>query len=123
MERFIHQTVALAFVPLGFVRLAWQAVKVTASDFARVDEFVVNFERTWLVGISLLADGTSTTWMQTTNGNVEGWHNKLKRVARKAHPKVCELIEQEQAHTKFSTAQLATGSQPPKRAQEVHCKG
>ena len=40
------QTVALAFAPLGFVRLAWQAVKVTASDLARADEFVAYFEET-----------------------------------------------------------------------------
>ena len=58
-----------------------------------------------------------------TNNNVEGWHNK--RVVRKAHPNVYELIEifkQEQAHTEVSTAQLATGSQPPKRVKKFIAK-
>ena len=52
-----------------------------------------------------------------TNNHVEGWHNKLKRVARKALPNVYELIEvfqQEQVDTEVAIAQLATGPQPPK---------
>ena len=28
-----------------------------------------------------------------TNNYLEGWHNKLKRIARKAHPNVFELVE------------------------------
>ena len=47
-----------------------------------------------------------------TNNHVEGWHNKLKHVARKAHPNVFELVEimkQEQADTEVSIAQLAAG--------------
>ena len=59
------------------------------------------------------------------NNNIESWHNKRKRVARKAHANVYELIEifkQELAHTEVSTAQLATGSQPPKRAKKFIAK-
>ena len=56
-----------------------------------------------------------------TNNHLEGWHNKLKRIARKAHPNVFELVEifkQEQSDTEVSIAQLDTGSQPPKRAKK-----
>ena len=28
-----------------------------------------------------------------TNNHVEGWHNKLKRVARKAHPNVLNWLK------------------------------
>ena len=28
-----------------------------------------------------------------TNNFLEGWHNKLKRIARKAHPNMFELVE------------------------------
>ena len=48
-EHFIHQTVGLVFVPLQFVRLAWQAVKVTAPDLPKVDEFAAYFKVTLLV--------------------------------------------------------------------------
>ena len=33
-----------------------------------------------------------------------------------------EIFKQEQAHTKVSTAQLTTGSQPPKRAEKFIAK-
>ena len=59
-----------------------------------------------------------------TNSNIEGWHQKLKGVARKAHSnETIAIFEQEQAHTEVSIAQLATGSQPPKRGKQVHLKG
>ena len=32
----------------------------------------------------------STIWMH----NIQSWHNKLKQVAREAHPNVYDLIEQ-----------------------------
>ena len=28
-----------------------------------------------------------------TNNYLEGWHNKLKQIARKAHPSVFKLVE------------------------------
>ena len=56
-----------------------------------------------------------------TNNHLEGWHNKLKQIARKAHPNVCELVEifkQEQSSIEVSIAQFEAGSQPPKRAKK-----
>ena len=48
-SRFVRQTVALAFVPLQFVRLAWQPIKMSVPNLPRVDEFISYFEATWLV--------------------------------------------------------------------------
>ena len=56
-----------------------------------------------------------------TNNHIEGWHNKLKRIAKKPHSNVYELIEifkQEQANTEVSIAQLAVVTQTPKRAKK-----
>ena len=53
-----------------------------------------------------------------TNIHLKGWH-ELKRITRKAHPNVFELVEifkQEQSDTEVSIAQLDTGPQPPKRS-------
>ncbi|XP_041378731.1 uncharacterized protein LOC121391033 [Gigantopelta aegis] len=89
-----------------------------------MDEFVTYFEETWLVGnfgprlwIIFSSDASSPR----TNNHLEGWHNKLKRIARKAHPNVFELVKifkQEQSSTEVSIAQLEAGSQPPKRAKK-----
>ena len=43
---FIRQTVALAFVPLQYVGLAFHALKMTAPNLPRVDEFIKYFEDT-----------------------------------------------------------------------------
>ena len=56
-----------------------------------------------------------------TNNNIEDWHNKLKRVARKAYEPI-KIFKQEQPHTEVSTAQLVTGSQPPKMAKKFISK-
>ena len=107
-----------------FIRLAWQAIKVTAPAIDKMDEFVAYFEETWLVGKfapqiwNVFSTDASSP---RTNNHLEGWHNKLKQIARKAHPNVFELVEifkQEQSDTEVSIAQLDTGSQPPKRAKK-----
>ena len=125
VSKFVRQTVALAFVPRRFIRLAWQAIKVTAPAIDKMDEFVAYFEETWLVGNfapqvwNVFSTDSSSP---RTNNHLEGWHNKLKQIARKAHPNVFELVEifkQEQSDTEVSIAQLDTGSQPPKRNKVI----
>ena len=87
---------------------------MTAPNIPNIDDFITYFEETWLVGNfppSLWNVYYMDTSSPRTNNHVEGWHNKLKRVVRKAHPNV---YEQEQADTEVTIAQLATGSQPPR---------
>ena len=111
-------------MPRRFIRLAWQAIKVTAPAIDKMDEFVAYFEETWLVGNfapRIWNVFSSDASSPRTNNHLEGWHNKLKRIARNARPNVFELVEifkQEQSDTEVSIAQLDTGSQPPKRAKK-----
>ena len=96
---------------------------MTAPNIPNIDDFITDFEETWLVGNfppSLWNVYYMDTSSPRTNNHVEGWHNELKCLVRKAHPNVYELIEvfqQEQADTEVTIAQLATGSQPPKRGR------
>ncbi len=47
--RFLIRTAALAFVPVRFVRLAWQGVKASKpTHLPRIDEFVDYFQSTWI---------------------------------------------------------------------------
>ena len=50
VNRFLRRTAALAFVPVHFVRLAWQAIRVSAQQLPRIQEFIWYFEDIWLVG-------------------------------------------------------------------------
>ena len=60
--------------------------KATAPNLPRVEEFITYFEETWLVGIFSL-----NLWnvyemdsnIPRTKDHIEGWHNKLKRIAKK----------------------------------------
>ena len=85
VSSFVRQTVALAFVPLRFVRLAWQGIKMTSPNIPNIDDFITYFEETWLVG-NFTPSLSNVYYMDTssprTNNHVEGWHNKLKRVVR-----------------------------------------
>ena len=58
-----------------------------------------------------------------TNNHLEGWHYRLNRLARKAHPnliEIIELIKNEQASTEVQMIQVAAGGQPrPKKRKAV----
>ena len=48
----------------------------------------------------------------TPNNHLKGWHNRMKRIARKAHPnlyEVLELFQREQAATEITIQQLEPG--------------
>ena len=49
-RKFIQKTAALAFVPVRFVRVAWQALSAEAPNLPRVDDFITYFQDTWLLG-------------------------------------------------------------------------
>lgn len=75
------------------------------------DDFVDYFEWTWLNGnFSLnqwnvhLLDGPGT------NNNLEGWHSRVKTLARKAHLNIFEMVElfkTEHSHMEVSTLALS----------------
>ena len=50
VSKFVRKTVALAFVPQRFVRIAWHGIKIQVPNVEKMDEFVTYFEETWLVG-------------------------------------------------------------------------
>ena len=56
-----------------------------------------------------------------TNNRLEGWHSKLKKIAKKPHPNIFELIDvfkREQAANKVTIIQLATSANPPPRKRK-----
>ena len=47
---YIHQVIAIAFVPPAFVRLAWSGLQENSPDFDNKESFVQYFESTWIDG-------------------------------------------------------------------------
>ena len=58
-----------------------------------------------------------------TNNHLEGWHNRMKRISRKAHPnlyEILELFQREQAATEVTIHQLeAGGVHKPKQKKVI----
>ena len=123
MNQFIRKTAALAFIPADLVLLGWSMVKSMAPIRHEIPEFMEYFEDTWLVGqfppiLWNVFDHDAHS--PRTNNHLEGWHNKLKRITRKSHPNIYEIVtifKQEQAFTKVSIAQLASGATLTRRAK------
>ena len=123
IRSFIKKTTALAFIPLAFVRVAWSAIKADAPGIQEADDFISYFESTWLDG-----NFPPRTWNYfshegpRTNNHLEGWHNRLKRVSRKAHPnlfEVVEILKKEQAATEVAIELLTGGGRIRSKRRKV----
>ena len=57
-----------AFVPLRFVRLAWQGIKMTAQTYQTLMTLPLISKKLGWLGISLLFFGTCTTWTPAVLG-------------------------------------------------------
>ena len=87
IRSFVRKTAALAFVPVRFVPLAWQAIKAEAPEHDGIAEFAAYLERTWLVGnYPPVLWNVYETQQTRTNNRLEGWHSKMKKVVGKSPP-------------------------------------
>ena len=111
IRRFIQKSVAIAFIPLNFVRVLCNGLKAEMPDDEKLERYTAYFDETWF-------EGHFRPHMQNyyrhcgprTNNNLEGWHNR-KRISRKAHPnlyEVLELFQREQAAPEVIILQVAT---------------
>ena len=109
----------------GGEALIWQGCKFTLNrkmvngkkadmpDNSKVQSYADYFDETWMNG-----QFRPRMWNYyahsgpRTNNHLEGWHNRMKRIARKAHPnlyEVLELFQREQAATEVTIQQLEAG--------------
>ena len=119
-RQLICKTAAIAFVPLQFVRPAWDGIK---DELDTIDEdFCEYFRKTWMRGQFPLAMWNYFSYDgPRTNNRLEGWHSKLKKIVKKPHPNIFELIDvfkREQAANEVTIIQLATGANPPPRKRK-----
>ena len=113
IRQFIQKSAAIAFVPSNFVRVAWDGLKTEIPDDDKMKNYSDYFDQNWMNG-----QFKPHMWNYfahsgpRTNNHLEGWHNRLKRIARKAHTnfyKVLELFQKEQAATEVTILQLQAG--------------
>ena len=113
IRQFIQKSATIAFVPSNFVRVAWDGLKTEIPDDDKMKNYSDYFDQNWMNG-----QFKPCMWNYfahsgpRTNNHLEGWHNRLKRIARKAHPnfyEVLELFQKEQAATEVTILQLQAG--------------
>ena len=124
IRQFIQKSAAIAFVPSNFVRVAWDGLKTEIPDHDKMKNYSDYFDQNWMNG-----QFKPCMWNYfahsgpRTNNHLEGWHNRLKRIARKGHPnfyEVLELFQKEQAATEVTISQLqAIGLHKAKRRKVI----
>ena len=122
LRKMLCKTAAIAFVPVHFVRVAWEAVAQELEDMDNLDGFKTYFDSTWMRGqFSLPLWNYYSYDGPRTNNCLEGWHNRLKRMVKKPHPNIYKLIDvfkREQAASEVTLQQLETGANPPPRKKK-----
>ena len=114
--------IALVFVPLTFVRVAWRGLKGEAPAFRNREQFLEYFQDNWIEGNYPLRMNMYSLDGPHTNNNAEGWHSKIRKLADKAHSNIykvaVELFKAEQTATEVSLMHLIAGGLPVRRSTE-----
>ena len=81
-------------------------------DNSKVQNYSGYFDKTWMNGQFIRQRMWNYYAHSGPNNHLEGWHNRMKRLARKIHPnlyEVLELFQREQAATNITVQQLEAG--------------
>ena len=112
-KKSFRKVISLPFVPVSYVRMAWDGLKHCMPSGQAYDHFVDYFEGTWLNGnFSLSHWNVHLIGGPRTNNNLEGWHSRVKTLAGKIHLNIFEIVElfkTEQSNMEASILQLASG--------------
>ena len=111
---------AVAFLPLAFIRMAFVAFEVDplTQQSVQLQGLVAYYKATWLDGEfpprmwNVHAEGTRT------NNRVEGWHSRLNKAIGCHHPNTHRLVDSlkvEQAATEMTVTRARLGEAPPPR--------
>ena len=93
LYNFVRRCAALAFVPLSTIRLAWFGLKAAAPDTTSAKHFIAYFQKTWMTSFPLHVWNHYCTTEDRTNNTLEGWHNRLNKLAGRDHPNLYQLIK------------------------------
>ena len=87
----------------------------------RIQEFNDYLFTTWVTGFPIEMWNYFRYDGPRTNNHVEGFHNRLKKKAGKAHPNLYEIVDlfrQEEASTSVHMLQVQAGQPAPKRRKK-----
>jgi hypothetical protein len=100
---------ALGFVPLPFVRNAYQQLLAAADQ--RLMPLFNYFSCEWLVNIPPAMWNVHQSDMRTNN-HLEGWHNRFNNLVSQHHVNIWKFVQclrEEQCSTEVAVQQIASG--------------
>jgi len=119
LYRFVRRAAVLPLVPPALVDDVWLQAMADSPDTVPTRAFADNVTETWLEGTfdRDMWNHFNTNGARTTN-HLEGWHQKLNRLTKKAHPNIFEfisVIQTEQAANEVKILQLEGRAAPPRK--------
>ena len=109
IRTWFRMALALPMLPVAQVVDGFNLVKERSPDVPRIQEFNDYLFTTWVTGFPLEMWNYFRYDGPRTNNHVEGFHNRLKKKAWKAHPNLYEIVDlfsQEEASTSVHMLQV-----------------
>ncbi|XP_060062830.1 uncharacterized protein LOC132543355 [Ylistrum balloti] len=122
VQKLFRRAAALPLIPLHQVEDYWLHALEDAPQREDCQKLTHYVTETWIEGRH-----PQPTWNHfltegpRTNNHLEGWHNKLKKRVKTAHPNIYKIIEEFQrlqAATEVKMIQYAAGGQRRKKARK-----
>ncbi|XP_064461992.1 uncharacterized protein LOC135372269 [Ornithodoros turicata] len=126
VKAFVRKSVSLAFVPVSFVRVAWNELKATAPLVPGIPAFILYFEDVWMMGsFDIKQWNHYNNRSARTNNLKEAWHRKINHMLGKAHPNIyafIDMIKKDEAPGRVTLLQLSSGGRTRKRMKKWDLK-
>ncbi|XP_048248804.1 uncharacterized protein LOC125378046 [Haliotis rufescens] len=123
VKKLVRRTAALPLVPRDKVDDVWLDAIADSPAGPKVTAFMDYVTTSWVQGGAFMAEIWNHFENQghRTNNHLEGWHNKIKKLAKKCHPNiydVVKLFQREQSLKEVAVLRLSHQWSEPSRRKK-----
>ncbi|XP_067648894.1 uncharacterized protein [Haliotis asinina] len=120
VKKLVRRAAALALVPCDKIEDVWLDAVAESPASPKVTAFMDYVTTSWVEGQAFIPE----IWYHfenqghRTNNHLEGWHNKIKKLLKKSHPNIFEVIQlfqREQSLTEVTILRLSHQPKEPSR--------
>ncbi|XP_048236991.1 uncharacterized protein LOC125372081 [Haliotis rufescens] len=95
VKKLVRRAAALPLVPRDKVDDVWLDAIADSPAGPKVTAFMDYVTTSWVQGQAFMPEIWNHFENQghRTNNHLEGWHNKIKKLAKKCHPNIYEVVK------------------------------